>query len=421
MESALKIDLIGQDNAGLVEKLLDSMGALFEQTAAFKLLGDSSQLRAAAGAAKRSLMSFDKLNRLVAKSSKGKATTSMEAFFEAMKDDQAAKELGGSMGAVARTFRALGLEVKDGQYWLRRLQEGMEAMPFTVQRLLKPAVELCRQLGDFPTATERMRAALGKLDVCNIHTSTLMEGLLKSTQSAAGGIRQSFSGMADFFEKQVAVPLEAVLASLFSDMKPGAQQAWDGTKQVFSDAAGYFSATFRNAWDGVLAVFSKTDTTFGGVVGSVVSSMKSVMNRLISGINEAIVEPFTGINSAFSKLKSFTVNGVQPFKNLNFSVSMPKIPLLASGAVLPANKPFLAMVGDQKHGTNVEAPLATIQQAVAEVMEDVLQADIAGHNATVSVLRQILEAVLGIRLDENTLGRAVARYSSNQAVITGGF
>ena len=35
---------------------------------------------------------------------------------------------------------------------------------------------------------------------------------------------------------------------------------------------------------------------------------------------------------------------------------------------MPANRPFLAVVGDQRHGTNVEAPLSTIQAAVAEVM-----------------------------------------------------
>lgn len=40
-----------------------------------------------------------------------------------------------------------------------------------------------------------------------------------------------------------------------------------------------------------------------------------------------------------------------------------EIPKLATGAVLPANREFLALVGDQKHGTNVEAPLDTIRQA----------------------------------------------------------
>lgn len=45
-----------------------------------------------------------------------------------------------------------------------------------------------------------------------------------------------------------------------------------------------------------------------------------------------------------------------------------KISGLANGAVLPPNQPFLAMVGDQKSGTNVETPLSTIEQAVANVM-----------------------------------------------------
>lgn len=44
------------------------------------------------------------------------------------------------------------------------------------------------------------------------------------------------------------------------------------------------------------------------------------------------------------------------------------LPALATGAVIPANRPFLAMLGDQTSGTNVEAPLSTIKQAVAEVL-----------------------------------------------------
>lgn len=49
-------------------------------------------------------------------------------------------------------------------------------------------------------------------------------------------------------------------------------------------------------------------------------------------------------------------------------ITIPQIPYLAQGAVLPPNKPFMAMVGDQKNGTNIEAPLATIQEALANVL-----------------------------------------------------
>lgn len=45
-----------------------------------------------------------------------------------------------------------------------------------------------------------------------------------------------------------------------------------------------------------------------------------------------------------------------------------RIPGLARGAVIPPNAPFVAMLGDQRHGTNIEAPLSTIQEAVAAVV-----------------------------------------------------
>ena len=77
------------------------------------------------------------------------------------------------------------------------------------------------------------------------------------------------------------------------------------------------------------------------------------------------------------------------------------------------------MVGDQKHGTNVEAPLATIQEAVAVTMEDLARSNLAGHQATVEVLRQILQAVLGIHIGDGELYRAVERYRDKRAVMTG--
>ncbi|MBQ8016386.1 MAG: hypothetical protein IJ264_09415, partial [Clostridia bacterium] len=46
------------------------------------------------------------------------------------------------------------------------------------------------------------------------------------------------------------------------------------------------------------------------------------------------------------------------------------IPALAEGRVLPPNNPFLAWVGDQKSGTNVEAPLSTIEDALRNVMAE---------------------------------------------------
>ncbi|MFG6331467.1 MAG: hypothetical protein K1W28_06510 [Lachnospiraceae bacterium] len=47
-------------------------------------------------------------------------------------------------------------------------------------------------------------------------------------------------------------------------------------------------------------------------------------------------------------------------------ISPVKIPYLATGAVIPPNAPFLAMMGDQRHGTNLEAPESLIRKIVRE-------------------------------------------------------
>ena len=76
-------------------------------------------------------------------------------------------------------------------------------------------------------------------------------------------------------------------------------------------------------------------------------------------------------SSTKSYLESLTTGLQNLLKWLPFalgsSMSIP-IPYGAAGMVIPPNQPFLAMVGDQKNGTNVETPLSTIKQAVAEVL-----------------------------------------------------
>lgn len=52
--------------------------------------------------------------------------------------------------------------------------------------------------------------------------------------------------------------------------------------------------------------------------------------------------------------------------NLGLNIGMQAIPKLATGAVLPAGKPFMAMLGDQSNGRNLEAPESLIRKIVRE-------------------------------------------------------
>jgi hypothetical protein len=97
-------------------------------------------------------------------------------------------------------------------------------------------------------------------------------------------------------------------------------------------------------------------------------------NGLIDGFEKAI----NGIIGAFESMINWIVNGLNKIAfdipdwlgggsfgiNIpNVSFSRVSIPRLAQGAVIPPNKEFLAVLGDQKQGTNIEAPLQTIVDA----------------------------------------------------------
>ena len=193
---------------------------------------------------------------------------------------------------------------------------------------------------------------------------------------------------------------------------------------TFKGLLDFLSSVFRGDWD---AAWNAISSTVTGVWDRITSTIRSAINGIIGFINgmiQAIVNALNRVGSMLNTL-SFTVPDWVPVvggNHLGFSVShitAPQIPYLAQGAVIPPNREFLAVLGDQSHGTNVEAPLATIQQAVAAVMQDYQDGNLAALEQVVAVLRQILEAVYGIHIGDDVIGQAAARYTNRQAIITG--
>ena len=205
----------------------------------------------------------------------------------------------------------------------------------------------------------------------------------------------------------------AIAIAFIADVIGAILKYLDGLIQFL---VGVFTLDWKRAWGGIQKMFAGVWNGLTGIVKGVVNSIIWVINQLVAAIYSGIAGIVNGLGSIVSTI------GNMLGKNWGFSIptQAPKIPYLAQGAVLPANKPFLAMVGDQKHGTNIEAPLSTIQEAVAAVMQDYSAANLAGHEATVAVLREILEAVLGIEIGDKVIADAVKRYNSRMAVVRGG-
>lgn len=192
---------------------------------------------------------------------------------------------------------------------------------------------------------------------------------------------------------------------------------WDTVKEVAV-----------NTWNAIVSAFGKAGAWFkSAVLDPLANGFKGAVNGVIGFLNGLIAGVVKGINGLINLLNklSFAVPDWVPGmggKTFGFNLkplTAPQIPYLAKGAVLPANRPFLAMVGDQRHGTNIEAPLATIQEAMAITMEDFVASNMAGHEATVGVLKEILEAVLGIHIGDADIGKAVQRYQQKMAVVYG--
>lgn len=199
-------------------------------------------------------------------------------------------------------------------------------------------------------------------------------------------------------------------------------ELWATITDAFAGIGEWFETTFGDAWQAVLDVFSGDSATFEGIKESMSTTFKEVFNKLAEGLNKVIRIPFNGINNMLNKIRSIEVFGQTPFSGLwSYNpISVPQIPYLAKGAVIPPNAPFMAVLGDQRHGTNIEAPLSTIQEAVAAVMEDYSAANMAGHGATVAVLKEILEAVLGIEIGDEVIANAVRRHQTKMAIVRGG-
>ena len=137
----------------------------------------------------------------------------------------------------------------------------------------------------------------------------------------------------------------------------------------WSNVTRGISEAFSNTWNSIKTGISYA---WNGIVGAI----KGKINEIIYFINMMIHGVTSGINNMISALNSVNfsipnwipgIGGESFGLNIGY-VSAPYIPYLATGAVIPPNAPFMAVLGDQRHGTNIEAPLDTIKQAVREVI-----------------------------------------------------
>lgn len=137
--------------------------------------------------------------------------------------------------------------------------------------------------------------------------------------------------------------------------------AWTDTKQKIKDKWSSLMSNVKNKIASIGFKFPSLSDIRNGV--------KTMVNRITSFLNTYLID---NIN----KLFRVTVpdNVVTQFLGIagvtRQIVRIPHIPRLATGAVIPPNQEFLAMLGDQKRGVNIETPLETMVQAFLTALDN---------------------------------------------------
>lgn len=165
----------------------------------------------------------------------------------------------------------------------------------------------------------------------------------------------------------------AKVKGFFGDIKTNILGIFTGEEGVITKFGGFLDDLVAK----VTGIKEDIGNAFAVVFGGIVNIVRLPINAIIGFINNMVTGVIDGINRVIYKLNTFGFSlpeimgggwvgfNITP---LSYPVLIPEIPALAKGAVIPPNAPFLAMLGDQKRGTNIEAPLETIQQAVANVI-----------------------------------------------------
>jgi len=135
-----------------------------------------------------------------------------------------------------------------------------------------------------------------------------------------------------------------------------------GVKQLLGGFVKFFKGVFTN--DVEMAAEGLKDIFFGllnvvlGIVGGLVNVIVKGLNWVIDQLNKVSFDVPDWVPGIGGTHVGVNIGHIKEWE----------VPMLAQGAVIPPNREFMAVLGDQKSGTNIEAPLETIVQAFRQAL-----------------------------------------------------
>lgn len=197
--------------------------------------------------------------------------------------------------------------------------------------------------------------------------------------------------------------LASKIVTIWDNVKSSAYQKWTA---IWS-TVGNLVERIKN---GIVEKFTSAKNKVVDIFGGIKDTIRKILNKVIGIVNSAIGtvnSAIGGIESAFS-FGPWEVPTPFGKKTIGFSATFPRvptIPYLAKGAVIPPRSEFLAVLGDQKQGNNIETPEALLRKIVRE--------ETGGHQSngnyrfTAQINRRTVfdEIIEEAKLRQNTSGR----------------
>lgn len=154
------------------------------------------------------------------------------------------------------------------------------------------------------------------------------------------------------------------ISTIWDSIKSTARQKWNAIWSTI----GNLVERIKN---GIVGKFTSAKNKVVDIFGGIKDTIRNILNKVIGIVNGAIGtvnSAIGGIESAFS-FGPWKVPTPFGSRTIGFTASFPRVPTvpyLAKGAVIPPRSEFLAVLGDQKQGNNIEAPEALLRKIVRE-------------------------------------------------------
>ena len=300
------------------------------------------------------------------------------------------------------TYQGVRSQLQDTGGSAKSAQDALNMVYTALKNAGVPLDDLNAALGvEFPAATTAVTTAVdtnivGAQEKISSSMETAKTDVENATSSMASDTKtntESVKRDTDDSFKEVTKTSKSEWKESYGAVKDALEDMQRDTLEAMKNIMGYI----QSYWESVVidtnltweTMSRKVDTELSNMAGSADIYGKQMADNLVRAIGGAETSIIRSLNNIISRVNGMVGNinnsiaGIESGFTFSYNVQLPNggrrfgnyhltlprvgtIPYLASGAVIPPRSEFLAVLGDQKKGNNLETPESLLRQIVRE-------------------------------------------------------